>query len=306
VTVSRASRAVGTAIDARPGLTAVLGALTIAFSAILVALADVSPSTAAIFRCGYALPVLGALAWWERRRFGAWSARDWRLALVAGVFFAADLILWHYAIEDVGAGLATVLGNLQVVVVPVLAWLVLAERPSARVLAALPLVMSGVVLISGALEEGAYGADPARGVVFGILTGLTYGAFIFILRQGNADLRRPASPLFGATLTATIVATAAGLALGEADLAPSWPAHGWLVALALSSQVLGWLIIGASLPRLPAALASLTLTIQPVGSVALGVLLLGEAPSAFQLLGGLGIVAGLLVVATARRVPAVG
>ena len=42
-----------------------------------------------------------------------------RLALLAGMFFAADLIFWHQAIADVGAGLATVLGNLQVVIVPV-------------------------------------------------------------------------------------------------------------------------------------------------------------------------------------------
>ena len=65
----------------RPGLAAVAGALTIAFSAILVKLAEVSPSTAAIFRCAYALPVLGALALWEDRRFGPRPARDRRLAV---------------------------------------------------------------------------------------------------------------------------------------------------------------------------------------------------------------------------------
>ena len=48
-----------------------------------------------------------------------------RLALIAGLFFAADLIFWHQAIADVGAGLATVLGNLQVVIVPFAAWAVL-------------------------------------------------------------------------------------------------------------------------------------------------------------------------------------
>jgi drug/metabolite transporter (DMT)-like permease len=293
-----AATAVRAGVDARPGAAAVVGALTIAFSAILVRLSEVSPSTAAIFRCLYALPVLGALAWWEWRRFGPPSAREQRLALVAGVFFAADLIFWHHAIEDVGAGLATVLGNLQVVVVPFVAWALLGERPGGAVLAALPLVMSGVLLISGVLEAGAYGAEPARGVLFGILTGITYAGFILVLRQGSGDLRRPAGPLFGATAVATVVATLAGVALGEADLAPSWPAHGWLVALALSSQVVGWLLIAASLPRLPAALASITLTIQPVGSVLLGVVLLDEAPSALQLLGGLVILVGLLVVAT--------
>ena len=71
---------------------AIAGALTIAFSAILVKQAGVSPSTAAIFRCAYAVPVLGGLAWWEDHRLGSRSARDRALAAVAGVFFAADLI----------------------------------------------------------------------------------------------------------------------------------------------------------------------------------------------------------------------
>ena len=95
----------------RPGAVAVAGALTIAFSAILVKLADVEPSTAAIFRCAYALPVLGLIAWLEDRRYGARPLRERRLAIPAGIFFAADLIFWHHAIADVGAGLATVLGN---------------------------------------------------------------------------------------------------------------------------------------------------------------------------------------------------
>jgi drug/metabolite transporter (DMT)-like permease len=289
----------------RPGAAAVAGALTIAFSAILVKLADVAPATAAIFRCAYALPVLGALAWYEDRRFGRRPLRDRRLAIPAGIFFASDLIFWHHAIADVGAGLATVLGNTQVVVVPFVAWLALNERVEARLLAALPLVCSGVVLISGVLETGAYGDHPVRGVVYGVLTGLSYAGFILVLRQAGADLRRPAGPLFDATAVATIAAVAAGLAVGEADLAPSWPAHGWLLLLALSSQVIGWLLITVSLPRLPAALTSVTLTIQPVGSVLLGVVLLDEQPSMLQLAGVACILAGLLAIARRPRVGSV-
>ena len=166
---------------------AVLGALVIAWSSILVRLADVSPSSAAIFRCAYALPLLGALAWREDRRLGPRPGRGRLLAAAAGVFFAADLICWHHAIADVGAGLATVLGNLQVAFVPLVAWAVLSERPGRRVLATLPLVLGGVVLISGALEQGAYGDNPARGVLFGAATGLTYAGFILLLRAGGAQ-----------------------------------------------------------------------------------------------------------------------
>ena len=281
-------------------MAAVAGALTIAFSAILVSLAEVEPATAAVFRCAYALPVLGLLAWLEDRRYGRRPWRERRLAIPAGIFFAADLVFWHYAIADVGAGLSTVLGNLQVVVVPFVAWAVLSERPQARLLAALPLVCSGVVLISGVLETGAYGDNPLRGVAFGILTGLTYAGFLLVLRQGSADLRRPAGPLFDTTAFATIVAAIAGLAIGEVDLVPAWPSHAWLALLALTSQVLGWLLITVSLPRLPAAMTSVTLTIQPVGSVLLAVILLGEDPSALQLAGVACILAGLVSVALRR------
>ncbi len=54
----------------RPALAGVLGALVIAFSAILVDLADVSPVSAALWRCAYALPPLGVIAWCEHRRYG--------------------------------------------------------------------------------------------------------------------------------------------------------------------------------------------------------------------------------------------
>ncbi len=274
---------------------ALLGAVTIAFSSILVRLSHASPSTAAIFRCAYAVPALIVLAVLEDRRFGTRAWHDRRFALGSGVFFAADLLLWHHSIGDVGAGLATVLANIQVVLVPLVAWAVLSERPGRQVLAALPIALLGVLLISGVLEHGAYGRNPARGAVFGLGAGVAYVGFLLLLRRGGADLRRPAGPLLDATATAAVLCTLAGLVIGDADLAPDWPGAGWLVILALTSQVLGWLLISVSLPRLPAALTSLLLTVQPVGSVALAALIFGESPSALQLTGVVMVLAALLV-----------
>lgn len=279
----------------RPALSAAAGAVVIAFSAILVRLAEVSPSTAATFRCAYALPVLALLAVRERRRFGPRSPRERGLALGAGVFFACDLTAWHYAIGAVGAGLATVLANLQVVLVGLLAWVSLRERPAPRLLASIPVVLGGVVLISGVIGSGAYGEDPLLGVVFGVLTALSYALFILVLRQGNADLRRPAGPLFDATFSAAILCALGGLALGRLDPVPGPQSQAWLITLALTSQVLGWLLISVSLPRLPAALTSVILTLQPVGSVLLGVILLGESPSAVQATGVAVVIAGVVL-----------
>jgi drug/metabolite transporter (DMT)-like permease len=169
-----------------------------------------------------------------------------------------------------------------------------------------PIVLFGAVLISGVIGAGAYGSNPALGVVFGVVTAITYAAFLLVLRSGSTDLRRPAGPLFYATLSAALVTLPVGAALGELELSPTWPEHGWLGLLALTSQVVGWLLISASLPRLPAALTSLLLTIQPVGSVILGAIIFGEAPSALQLLGVAAILSGLVLVARVRPPPTEG
>jgi drug/metabolite transporter (DMT)-like permease len=92
------------------------------------------------------------------------------------------------------------------------------------------------------------------------------------------------------------------VALGTLDPLPGLESQAWLITLALSSQVLGWLLISVSLPRLPAALTSVLLTLQPVGSVLLGVVLLGEAPSEVQLAGVIVVIAGVLA-ATVRAGP---
>jgi drug/metabolite transporter (DMT)-like permease len=278
----------------------VLGALAIAFSAILVRYSEASPSTAAVFRCAYALAPLYLLARRERRSFGGRPRRARFAAAIAGIFFALDLVAWHHAIESVGAGLATVLGNLQVVLVGLAAWIVLKEKMEVRLIAGVPLALAGVVLISGALGETAYGDNPTRGVIYGVATAIFYTIFILVLRYGRQDMRQPAGPLFDATLAGLIGSLALGVAGGDLDLVPSWPSHGWLIVLALTSQVLGWLLISISLPRLPAALTSVLLTIQPVGSVLLGIALLDEAPSATQL-AGVGLVLGGVILAASGR-----
>jgi drug/metabolite transporter (DMT)-like permease len=282
-------------------LAALTGAVAISFSGILFRVAHVSPSTGAVFRCLYALPALWLLARWEDNRYGSRPRKQRLLAWVAGLFFAVDLVAWHQGIEEVGAGLATVLGNLQVVLVGLLAWAILRERPSNRSLAAIPVALFGVILISGVLEQGAYGRNPGLGVAFGILTAVSYAGFLLVLREGNRDLRRPAGPLFDATLASAVGCILIGLALGNLDWTPGWPAQGYLILLALSSQVVGWLLISITLPRLPAALTSVLLTFQPVLSVLFAWAILSESPSPLQLVGVAFVLGGLLIVSAGRR-----
>jgi drug/metabolite transporter (DMT)-like permease len=301
------------AVTAAPRLAAVLGALAIAFSGIFYVWADVSPSTGVVWRCVYGLPILALVVAGERRELGPMSRRAVALCAVAGVFFAVDLITFHYAVDVIGAGLGTVMGNMQVVFVAFIAWAVFGERPTRQVLIAIPIMLFGVFLISGVVGSGAYGADPVLGVQIGLITAASYAGYLLVIRRATPD-RRPAAPVAIATVVTAVCALAFGLAVDDIDLVLSLPSAAYLLALGVLSQSVGYLVIQASLPQLPAVITSVLLLVQPVTTLVLGAILLRELPSPAQLLGvalviggialATGVVARFRATATGRSGPA--
>ncbi|HYB15481.1 MAG TPA: DMT family transporter [Streptosporangiaceae bacterium] len=295
-----------------PVAAAAAGAACISSSAVLMRLADTSPSITALGRCAIALPLLGGLAVAERRR-GArlLPSRSRWLARLAGLFLAGDLILWSHAISAIGAGLGTVVTNLQVLIISLLAWLFLGERPRRSLMLASPVMLAGLVLVGGLADVGggrAYGTDPALGVAYGAAVAVIYAIYILILRQATSSVDprgasaaaagpRPAvaGVLFQATAGATAAAAVLGFVLHDYRLGPAWPTLGWLALLALTSQVIGWLLITVSMPQLAAGMIGALLLIQPAGSVALSYAFLGERPSVLQLLGVVLVLTGVVV-----------
>ncbi|HKI95062.1 MAG TPA: EamA family transporter, partial [Gemmatimonadales bacterium] len=114
------------------------GAVLISFAAVFVKLTTVPAVISAFYRVGIGGVILLALALLKRERL--WMGpRPALLALAAGVFFALDLAFWHRSIAYVGPGLATILANFQVFILAGFGVLVLHERGSWRLVAAVPL-----------------------------------------------------------------------------------------------------------------------------------------------------------------------
>jgi len=216
---------------------------------------------------------------------------------MAGLLLALDLTIWHHSIELIGAGLATVLANAQVVFVALAAWLVWRERPSMATLWIGPGVIAGLILVSGLGRDDAFGSNPTLGVILGAATGITYAGFLIVFRLAT---RRHDAPPAGALLDATIGAALGSLALGVVfgtiSFVPTWPAHGWLVLLAVVSQVVGWLLIAVALQRLPALETSILLLIQPVAALLWARLFFAETMSWIQATGVVMVIAGVLAI----------
>ena len=291
--------------DSRPShlrilVLALAAAVMISFSAIFFALSDVEPVTAAFFRTVYALPVL-VVIWWIGRRNDHRSRKRRLLALAAGLMLGVDVILWHTAIDFVGTGLATLIANTQVIFVALGAWLIQGERPSNKVMFSVPVVLVGVALVSGVGQEGAFGSNPLLGAVLALIAAVFYASFILGYRASNQSLAPPAGPLMEATFGAMLTPLIIGLFIGSGlDLVPTWPAHGWLIALALVAQVFGWLLLGYVLPRLPAVETATIILIQPVLTMIWGTIIFDESPSALQLIGAAIVLGGVAVVAFTR------
>ena len=282
---------------------AMIGGVVVSFAPILYALSDANPLTGAFFRMVYALPFLLIIILF-RKAEDTRSVNTRLIALVAGFAFSLDFLAYHSTVDWIGTGIGTLIGNSQVIIVTLMSWWLFGERPNLSILISLPIVMVGLVLISGVLDDDPYGEYPVRGVIAGVFTAIFYSAFLIIYRFANRELAPAVNLQFDST---------AGCALGllilsflplksiyvePIDFEPKFPTHGWLLALAILSQVMGWLAIAHSLPRLPAAYTSFAILLQPTFTIIWGILLLAESPSLQQAIGMFLILGSIVAVTT--------
>jgi drug/metabolite transporter (DMT)-like permease len=278
---------------------ALLGVLSISFSAVFVRLAAVSPVTATFYRGAYALPIL-VLVWIAQRAADRRGRRERWLAVASGLILAFDLALWHESIALVGAGLGTVIANVQVVFVAAAAWMLFGERPTRGRVLLVGVVLAGVVLTSGLARHDAYGSRPAAGALIGVVAGAAYAVFLLVYREANRTAGPRSGPLLDSTIGLVGGALVCALFDSQFTFAPGRAAHLWLALLAVGSQVIGWLLIGRALPELPALETSVLLLVQPVFAVIWGVLFFDERLSALQWAGSAIVLFGVAALSIRR------
>jgi drug/metabolite transporter (DMT)-like permease len=162
-------------------------------------------------------------------------------------------------------------------------------------------VLGGVVLTSGLARHDAYGAQPVAGAIVGMLAAVVYAAFILVYRDANRTPGPRSGPLLDSTVGLVAGALASAVFDAHFTFAPGLSASLWLALLAIGSQVIGWLLIGVALPKLPVVETSVLLLGQPVFTVIWGVRLFDERLSALQWAGSAIVLAGVAVLSFQRR-----
>ena len=165
-------------------LQLLIGAAMISFSPVFVKLAHVGPTMAGFYRTffGSVFLVLVVLV----RRDTLWRGPvPFLMAAGCGLLFAADLSLWHRSIHYIGPGLATIVGNFQVFFLAAFGIVVLGERIDWKFTLSIPLAIAGLFLLVG-VDWNNLDADYKRGIVLGVLTALTYAAFVLLLKKSQS------------------------------------------------------------------------------------------------------------------------
>ena len=289
--------------DRKNMLVALFGSTVISFAPLFYRYSESNPVTGAFFWMAYALPVLALLIYFVNSKDSRSPKSRW-LAFSAGLLLALDFIGYHTAIDYVGTGIATMIGNSQVLIVTLVSWKFLGEKPNKSILFSLPIVIIGLALISGIWDSDPYGEDPLRGVIAGIFAAIFYSSFLILYRYSNREMAPAQNLQFDATAGASIGLLFIGLlplqflSVESIDLQPVWPGHAWLIILAISCQAAGWTAITYALPRLPAAHTSFAVLLQPVLTIIWGLLLLDENPS-IQQSAGIFLILGSVITVTA-------
>lgn len=264
-----------------------LGAVLISTSAVFVKWVSIGPTASAFWRTGLAaLLLLGWLVRPEMRRNWKPDARVFALLVVAALFFAADLWMWHRSILYVGVGLATLLGNFQVFALAAYGALVLGERGGWRLWLGLLMALAGLALLLAPGWES-FDARSRIGVAFGLGTALAYGGFLIAFRAAQAQRAHVANEalLWWMCLLTAILLLPMSLLGGEAVQPQGMRDWSALLAYALIAQVFGWLVIGKVMPKLAAGVLGLCLLLQPLLSYVWDALLFGTRLGPVELLG---------------------
>lgn len=282
-------------------LALAFGAFAIGFAPVFAAFAlkpeygGFGPASIGFYRILFALPLMWLVLWITPSKSNSLSKSQKRpigLLALSGVFFAIDLVSWHWSIKYTSIANATLLANFAPLWVTLWARHLFGEKIHTRFFIALGIAIIGATI----LMRTSFQLKPEQllGDLLSLLTAISYGSYMLTVKK----LRETCPPqqiMAWSGLFAVPIMFFAAMISGESMISPQL--NGWaiLIGLALISHFTGQSLIAYAFGHLPASLTSLNLLLQPVFAAALGWLLLSQAMVGKQMIGAIIILSALTI-----------
>lgn len=283
---------------ARPSIPAgaflclLAGGCAIAFAPILVRLSDTGPVASAFWRTALAAPLLWIWALRDAGRGAVPPGRGhWKSLVGAGLFFAADLAVWHWSIVWTSVANSTLLANLAPIFVTLAGWILWHRKVTRTFLVGMFVAIAGMFILVG--PNFGIGGTRLLGDALGAVTAVFYAGYMLTIKtardEGASTVR-----LMAWSTSITALALLPVALLSPQPFMPA-SAAGWLVVLGLAivSQIMGQGLIAYAFAHLPASLSSVSLLIQPVMAALFAWILFHEPIGPAQFVGGAVVLAGI-------------
>jgi drug/metabolite transporter (DMT)-like permease len=216
------------------------------------------------------------------------------LLALGGLLYPAQALTYFYALRTLPASLCVLIVYIYPSLVVIAGWLFLRRKISIWHGAALALSFLGVGLLVGTASF-----QLNSGLLFAFAAPLCYTAFILLGERAMSSVPPVAASATMMSATAIVLCAVAGL---EGNLALPHTANGWAVSvgIAVVPTMVAISLFLAGLPRIGASRASLLSTLEPVVTVSLAVVLLGDRFSFLQAIGGALVLLAVVVVQAAH------
>lgn len=262
-----------------------MGAFMISFSPVFVSLVNVSPTTSGFYRVFFGGVALTAFIFLSGRRL-SFNKSIWIALVFSAVFFTADLWFWHRSILYVGPGLSTLLANFQVFFMLLASIMLFKQQPTKMQIIAIPIALLGLLAIVG-IDWNQLHSDYRLGVIFGLLTAVSYTGYMLFMRQAQIDSKH-VLPVREIAIMSLLVALSLGVIAqveGESLAINSLQDLSLLLAYGLFSHATGLILIASALAKVTTAEVGIVLLLQPSLSFIWDVLLFNRSFTLVEFIG---------------------
>jgi drug/metabolite transporter (DMT)-like permease len=278
--------------------TLLFGILTISSSPILMRLANAPGPVTTFYRMAIATVIVAFPFYRHVKKVGGLNQTSLIIALFAGVFFALDLATWSTGVMLAGATIPTLLANTAPVWVGLGAMLIFKEKLGGKFWLGLALGIVGSFVIFG---EGIREFNQlTQASLLGLIAAIFYAAYFLSIQRAREKMN------YLATFWLSSFSSAIGLLIITTILKQPLTGYAnntyaYFLAIGLVTQVIGWLAINQALGHLPASIVSPTLLLQPVLTGLMAGPILGEQFSTPQIVGGIIVLVGVLIIHFSRQ-----
>lgn len=266
------------------GILLVAGSVLFGLGSVIVARVSLGAYAVAFWRLAVAAAAFLPLVRLSGQRWPQ-SRRALAGALLAGVFLAFDLALWHESIRAVGPGISTVLNCLQIFWLTAIGLMLFGETLGRLQLAGLLAAIGGVAMI--AVPEFGHNVQAGWGLVSGLLSGVMLAVSMVFVRQTQQAGPVGIFPLMFLISVGGMAALLPISLIWESNrfFPADWTEAGWVIVYGIVMQCLAWGMIAYSIPLLSLALTGLLLLAEPVAALLIDSVFLHKPVSALQWAG---------------------